>query len=224
MGNPKHFSLELPGRCLALLDGLWPHATQIYGGERPDLGSLTSTFLIAMSIAMINAPIERIEKQFNKREGDIIIDDRQLNPSAARAFKTVIGRGRLTAAPFYEDGAWRAYRITERPFPNLANGLPEDVADHLASDEALDAARRMQAEEWISILRNGLAHSGIAYLDEDGRSTYDRPVKMYAFVSAKPRDPDRISILRISEDDYRRFLTKWVEWLEATKLAQRAAA
>ncbi len=80
-----------------------------------------------------------------------------------------------------------------------------------------------------------MAHGGIAYLDESGRSSYGTPVKMFAFVSGKYGKPkcehaetacrfgmgnlEGLNILRISETDYRQFLEEWVAWL--TKLQQK---
>lgn len=65
MGNPLHFSTELPGRCLQLIEELWPYAERTRQQDRPDLGSLTTTFLISMSMPIINLPIERIERHKN---------------------------------------------------------------------------------------------------------------------------------------------------------------
>ena len=36
----------------------------------------------------------------------------------------------------------------------------------------------MATSQWCSILRNAIAHGGIAYLNENGRSSYGEPVKM----------------------------------------------
>ena len=238
MGNPQHYSIELPGRCLQLIEGLWPSASKLFGGERPDLGPLTSTFLISMSMPILNVPLERIERQIDKGEG--YADDRHLNQEAVEAFTGVIRKGSFGAAPFYRHGAWRFHRLKQRPFPNIAKGLPDDVAEALWAEDAAEAAYNMNASQWISILRNAMAHGGIAYLDENGRSSHGTPVKMFAFVSGKYGKPkcdhadasckfgmgelEGLSILRISETDYMQFLTEWVAWLEATKIAKKAAA
>jgi hypothetical protein len=38
MGNPLHFSAELPQHCLQLIDELWPHVEKIRQAGRPELG------------------------------------------------------------------------------------------------------------------------------------------------------------------------------------------
>ena len=72
-----------------------------------------------------------------------------------------------------------------------------------------------------------MAHGGIAYLDENGRTSYGRPVKMYAFISGTytktRKELATLNVLRISEVNYRTFLRKWVEWLEGSGLNELAA-
>ena len=72
-----------------------------------------------------------------------------------------------------------------------------------------------------------MAHGGIAYLDQNGRTSNDEPVKMYAFISGiygKIGDElVGLSVLRINEENYRIFLRKWVEWLELSGLNEMAA-
>ena len=231
MGNPRNYSLELPERCLLLLDRLWPHARATFQAEQPDLGPLTSTFLISMSIPIINLPIERIER----RRGDEdrhFASDRPINPAAASAIVETLQERSLRDAPFFKDGAWRFVSCGTPPFPNIAYGLPEAIADELGAEDAAKNAAEMPASQWCSILRNALAHGGIAYLNEQGRSSYGEPVKMYAFVSGKydqenkdlPKPLTAVNFLRISEIDYRDFLRRWVVWLRDTGIARASEA
>lgn len=235
MGNPQHYGIELPQRCLTLLDQLWDAAAQVRGGNRPDLGPLTTTFLVSMSIPMINMPLERIERQIGMGASEGYVDDRHLSERAANAFREVIQRGRLKDAPFYRHSSWRFYQHLGRPI-NLARGIPENVCAALDERAAAEKAGDMNASQWISILRNAFAHGGIAYLDERGRSSYEQPVKMLAFASGKFAQglcPNlkgakcrgvrgelvALNILRISEEDYRDFLNEWAAWLGETGIA-----
>ncbi len=98
----------------------------------------------------------------------------------------------------------------------------------------------MNANQWMSILRNALAHGSIVYLDEFGRSSYGKAVKMLAFASGKfangscpyaknedcrgsRGDLASLRILRISEESYRDFLRAWVAWLNHAGIARPAA-
>ncbi|WP_390910996.1 hypothetical protein [Pseudosulfitobacter sp. SM2401] len=236
MGQPYHYGINLPERCLQLIDGLWDQAQNVHGNDRPELGPLTSTFLISMAMPIINLPIERIERQIDKPPG--YADDRHISEDTVQAFIDVIRKGSFAAAPFCEDSAWSFANVREQPFFNTADGIPNNIAEYLGGDEAREAARNMPASQWISILRNALAHGGVAYLDENGRRGHDSPVKMYAFVSGKygrleckngegkcPSglgDLEGLNVLRIKETDFRSFLTKWVDWLRVSHIAAKA--
>ena len=82
MGNPAHYSREVPSRCLQLIDGLWQHVEGVFQSDRRDLGPLTSTFLISMSYPIVNLPIERIERHSSKPEQGYA-DDRHVDPGLA---------------------------------------------------------------------------------------------------------------------------------------------
>lgn len=240
MGNPQHFGIELPHRCLTLVEELWDKAAQVRGGERPDLGPLTTTFLMSMSMPIINLPVERIERQIGLGGAEGYIDDRHVSRDAVAAFQDTIHRGRLDQAPFFKDGEWRFVRHEGRPV-NFARELPEDIAARLDEPEALTRAANLPAGQWNSALRNSLAHGGILYLDERGRSSHGQPVKMLAFVSGKfangvcPNKEGKecrgirgnltaVNILRINESDYRDFLRRWVSWLGETGISRKQAA
>lgn len=237
MGSPQHYGIELPQRCLTLLEGLWGRASQTYTDHTRHLGPLTSTFLISMSMPIINIPTERIEKYLGLRDAEGYVDDRHLNPDATEEFMNVLRRRSLGQAPFFRQGAWRFYRCEGKPI-NLARGLPEDIAVELEKKEAGERAAAMPASQWLGVLRNALAHGGIIYLDERGRSSRDTPVRMFGFVNGRFRDgpcpheksqtcraervASGLNILRIAEDDYRDFLQRWVGWMQNAGLAQAA--
>jgi hypothetical protein len=221
MGNPLHYSL-VPQRCVQLIDELWPHAKRTQQADQPELGSLTTTFLISMSMPVVNLPVERMERHKDALEQGYA-DDRHIDPKAAEAIATILGGQELRKAPFYFGDAWSF--ATCAPL-NIAHPLPDDLAAELGTKDAMTKASKMPTSQWCSILRNSMAHGGIAYLDETGRSSYGQPVSMYAFVSGKfdeKRKLTAVNVLRISEVDYRIFLRKWVEWLLSSGLGQLAA-
>lgn len=188
---------------------------------------------------IINLPVERIERQIGLGDSEGYVDDRHISAQAVSAFRDVIQRGNLRHAPFYQHGAWR-FAEYQAARINLSRGLPEDIASALDKQSAAEDAGAMNANQWMSILRNALAHGGIVYLDEFGRSSYDKPVRMLAFASGKFADGScpyaenencrgirgdlaALRILRISEDGYRDFLREWVAWLGRTGIARAAA-
>ena len=230
MGNPQHFSQELPQRCLRLIDALWPHVQQVTMPREPHLGPLTTTFLLAMASPVINLPIERIERHIDKH-GEGYASDVHLSARLATEVDRVLRKARLNKAPFFKPQAWSFVKAGPEQLFKVADGMPERVAVQLAEDAAFARAAMMQTSEWLSCLRNALAHGGIAYLNERGFHGYGEPVKMYAFVSGMyDRRDDKspkligLRVLRIQEDDFRQFLTGWVEWLVDSGLARVLAA
>jgi hypothetical protein len=186
---------------------------------------------------IINIPTERIEKHLGLGDAEGYVDDRHLSRHATEEFKNVLRRGRFGQAPFFQPNAWRFYQYEGEPI-NIARGLPEAIAVELEKNEAGDRAAAMPASQWLGVLRNALAHGGIVYLDEHGRSSRDAPVKMLGFVNgrfldgrcphekSKPCRAERVqnglNILRINEVDFRDFLRRWVIWMQESGLAQAA--
>lgn len=87
----------------------------------------------------------------------------------------------------------------------------------------------MPASQWISILRNALAHGGIAYLNKEEKSNHEQPVKMFAFVCCKygagecPAglgNLEGLNILRISEYHFQCFFGNWVDWMRANDISK----
>ena len=231
MGNPQNYSLELPDRCLILLDELWPFAQKVYLAKQTHLGPLTSTFLLSMSMPIINLPIERIERCSHKLATHYA-SDQFVDPAAAAAILETLRSTTFGKAPFFTTGAWRFVNCKAPPFPNIAEGLPDELAQEFETESAASNAATMPVSQWCSILRNALAHGGIAYLNEKGRTSYGEPVKMYVFVSGKyapaieggPLQLTAVNLLRISEVDYWNFLHHWVAWLRDTGIAKLSEA
>lgn len=226
MGSPQHFSLELPWRCLRLIEELWPAAEKVFPKDGSHLGPLTTTFLLSMSMPIINLPIERMERH-KSPTGEGYADDRHINPDVVKELNEALGGRPVRRARFFEPGSWRYYRAA--PPMNVSRGLPENVADALIEDQAIADAGALCGSQWCSILRNALAHGGIAYLDGEGRTRAHTPVTNLAFVSGiydkadlRHEAPVGYHVLRISEEAYLRFLQIWVNWLQDSGVAQAA--
>jgi hypothetical protein len=150
-------------------------------------------------------------------------DDRHNDPKLALTVWEALAGRKLREAPFFAPDIWS---FCESEVFNIAGGLPEKYAEVLASPEAHAAASEIETSRWCSALRNALAHGGIAYLNGDGRDTYEAPVSMYLFASGRyQREDDQpklvgLNLLRIKEVEYRNFLRSWVEWLSQSGLEE----
>lgn len=217
--------LDLPDRCLRIIEEGWDRIATIYPREGQDLGPLTSTFLISMSIPIINLPIERIAT-LRGRSGPNYADDRHINTGATKALDQIFASA-LKNGPFFEQDAWHYVFLAGTDYPNIAQGLQQDIAAELGTAQSAADAGNLIVSQWLRILRNALAHGGIAYLDESGYSSWGTPVRMYAFVSQKTKQNERgenvpigLNFLRVKEENYRSFLRNWVEWLRQSGISE----
>lgn len=222
MGIPQHFSLELPQRCQQLISELYENVPTSKD-SRPAPFKLKATFLLAISMPMINLPLERIEKYLDGKPNPPAghMNDAIRNRHAAKAIKSVVDNTiKLQKAPFFVAGAWRYCELPKGTrFPDLAGrGLPQDIATTL-NDKAAEAGPLITTQLFCSILRNSLAHGGILFLNEQGQSTSEDPVQKFAFVTTnRMRNPNALHFLRVGMKDYREFLAKWAKWLEDSGL------
>lgn len=220
MGSPNHYGLELPIRCLDLLDALWPHAQGVYPQHRKDLGPLTATFLLSMAVPIINLPIERIERRVSSRvEG--YVDDQHQDTALTKRMQDRLGSKPIRNAPFFVHGHWSYDEAMVDGPVNIAFGFPDEIAQRLREPAAVDAASALHGNQWTSVLRNSLAHGGVAYLDQAGNTARESPTHFLAFVSGsfdqdecgRPIRLKAVRTLRISMTDFRSFLRAWVHWL-----------
>ena len=104
MGNPLHYSLELPQRCLQLIKELWPYAEEIR--PRDTLNQVHSRRLFfSMSLPIISLPVERIERYKDATDRGYA-DDMHLDPRLATAVTAVLGGHQFKTAPFFMPGTW----------------------------------------------------------------------------------------------------------------------
>ena len=148
--------------------------------------------------------------------------DRLALPELGRRFDDVLGNREIRNANFFKEDDW-AYRYIEPAEGiNISDGLPEFVLDELKTKAARQDAGSLNGNQWSSILRNSLAHGGIAYLGNDGTIAREVPVSSFVFVSAKvdrrktSEPPVVVGLhnLKIEMKNFRNFLVEWVKWLD----------
>ncbi|KRC12695.1 hypothetical protein ASE23_20250 [Rhizobium sp. Root73] len=187
---------------------------------------------------MILLPIERIMKHLDE---DVVgyTDDRQLSPDVSRSIQERIRGKKLRNNAELAGFGWSFIPRTQ--VFQTSNELPEGIAKSLSSDEANASAQDMPMDQFISCLRNSLAHGGVMYLDQQGYSSR-KAAEMLLFVSAKQTRPapfvdektgkiivplpvtDGLRLLRIATRDFRLFLSSWTEWLDEVGILKEIAA
>ena len=215
MTAPDHYSREIAVRCQNLILHLLPKINEGLPDDPQFGGPLRTTFLLAMATPMIVLPIERIFKPAT-RHAPQVGDDREFDPALAEAVGNILGGSRtFSDAPFFANTEW-SYVQGWPPF-NVAGDWPHELLGSLGTPQAIDAARNAPASHILLVLRNALAHGGVAYLDEAGLNTRDQAA-MFAFVGTQTRNGQIVglNILRVHEDDFGAFLAAWTEWLART--------
>ncbi len=226
MGIPQQYSVQLPQRCLRLIDALLPTARDVRMPGEEDLGPLVTTFILAMSTPILTLPIERVERH-RGRNFECYVDERHLSTGVAEAVNSHLGGHPFRRSKFFREGVWRFATIRYEPGLNLARHFPEELVLKLGSQSALLDAARMPASQWASCLRNALAHGGVVYLDAQGQQSHGQPTEYLGFVSGKLNDEgsfDELRVLRIGREEYIEFVRMWVEWLEQSGLSFEIAA
>lgn len=208
MGNPQHFSRELTRRGQQLLDNHYNDLTPSAGGL-----PLKATFLLSISMPMVILPYERIKKT------KAHMNDGTLDPALAAAVVAATdAKVQHRQTPYFVADTWEHAVLPKgAAFPNLADGLPDAVADELDLPGAKQAAADLSVETFLSVIRNGLAHGCVLFLNAQGRTERDAAVQRFAFVGTDlPRNPQNLLFLRTTMKGYRAFLQSWSTWLQAS--------
>lgn len=228
-----HYGVELPARCLTLIEQLYPAVAEVFQPGERHLGPLTTTFLLAMATPIIVLPIERIERHLGRRD-EGYADESRLAGDVAANLRSVFGR-RLGSAPFFQPGAWAFCETELEPQFNIASEFPVNLAERLGCENAARHARSIEVSRWASCLRNALSHGSVVYLDDQGRQSRGTPASGYAFVSERRSKISMecghtessllgFNVLRISEQSFLNFLAAWVNWLQSCGVARDLAA
>ncbi|OWV91028.1 hypothetical protein [Rhizobium sp. R693] len=238
MGIPLQYSLDIPRRCLDLLDVCEQQIARNEVHARRYGGPLDTTLLLALASQMILLPIERITKHLG---GDVLgyTDDRQLLPKVGESLREKIRKRSLRDNAQLAGFDW-SFIANSEVFPT-SQGVPHRIAEVLVEERAHQAAQHMPMDQFMSCLRNSLAHGGVMYLDGNGYTSHST-AEMLLFVSAKQSRPEpfvdestgkivvpqpvteALRLLRISTKDFRNFLYAWNEWLDETGVSQEIAA
>ena len=226
MGIPQQYSVQLPQRCLRLIDALLPTARDVRMPGEEDAGPLVTTFILAMSTPVLTLPIERVERH-RGREIEGYVDDRHLSAGVLEAVESNLGGHPFRRSKFFREGVWRFATIPYEAGLNFARHVPDELVLKLGSPSSLLDAARMPAAQWASCLRNALAHGGVVYLDAQGQQSHGQPTEYLGFVSGKPNDDgsfDELRVLRIGREEYIDFVRLRVHWLEKSGLSFELSA
>jgi hypothetical protein len=215
MSRPEHYSHDIVQRCESLIRHLSPIIKRGLPDDEKFGGPLDTTFLLALATPMILFPLERIYTP--GKYPDNVADDRDIDSQLTAEVDAVLGGCTLADAPWGMKDRWQ-FVPAYLPLFDLADGCPPDLLQKLASPDATTKANTASASVVLRVLRNALGHGGVAYLDKEGMTT-DKEAVMLAFVSHEKdkRQIVGLNALRISERDFRGFLSAWAGWIKSQR-------
>ncbi len=224
MGLPTLYSIQVPLRTHRLVQELWPIVENKPYDEHG--GPLATTFLVAMAGPMITFPVERIKLgQKGLTPSKVAKSEGLLTEVQSEAINTVLENTALKETPFFQSNAWRFAQFKAYPEFRVSK-LPDYVLEALTKDEAATVAANIPTKQWVSGLRNALAHASVTYLDHNGQQAQGAATDKIAFICQRGNidDPDRYDVFRISRDDFRAFLDHWAQWLEQIAMTPEPGA
>ena len=170
MGRPTHYSAELPARCQALIERYGERIGRETDPHDGFNGPLKTTFLLAMATPMLVLPLERILPTSGLGDRGVA-DDLPLDKALGDRVAATLGDKRpFGDAPFYRHGAW-SYSTAIRRSRSAVSARCGSRRSRIR--RCCGEREGAPASDVLMVMRNGLAHGGVTYLDRDGRHTHD---------------------------------------------------
>ena len=219
---PERFCTQIPQRMRSLIDAMEPIAR--------DKDLLTSFALMAAMPVLI-IPLERVAKRGGNGRNEI--NDLDVAPQFARAWGRKCREKFVDAfVPDREDRSKWRYLELPRDQIEQPSSWRDPLDRHPMHAGALNRIIDQDVMNVLMVLRHGLAHGSVVYLDEDGNESPFRRVTHLAFV-AREKDEDRgratsFRVLIVEQEAFLSFLKRWTDWIGgyevASTLRTRAAA
>jgi len=204
---PERFSTEIPKRMRSLLNELEPIA------RKKDL--LTS-FLLMAAMPILIIPLERIAKTSRGPRNEI----NDVNKARSFAFGWTQIKFKKFAEIFLanqqERSSWRYVIVPKSQIEN-STSWKDYLGLHPIHLGAVNEIGEQDVENILTVMRNGLAHGSIVFLDEKGEEVPNRKVTYIAFVSRvqgqERQTADSYRVLIVDEESFLIFLKRWTEWI-----------
>lgn len=219
---PERFCTQIPQRMRSLIDAMEPVAR--------DKDLLTSfALMVAMPVLII--PLERVAKRGSQGKNEI--NDVHVAPRFAADWGQKRREKFVDAfVPNQEDRSkWRYLELPRDQIERPTN-WKDTLGRHPLHPGAVNEIVNQDVENVLMVMRHGLAHGSIVYLDEDGNENPFRRVTHLAFVArAMGEDLGRATsfrVLIVEQEAFLSFLKCWTDWIGgyevASSLRTRAAA
>lgn len=215
---PERYCTQVTQRMRSLIDTMEPTA------RTKDL--LTSfTLMAAMPIVII--PLERVAQSRGSARNEI--NDLIVAPRFAKAWQKKRLENFLNA--FVPDqlcrSNWRYLELSNEKIDKPSEWR-DQLGRHPMSQGAVNEITKQNVENILTVMRHGLAHGSIIYLDEKGDENPMRKVTHLGFVvRATGQDrhyPKSFRVLIVEQEEFLSFLKRWTDWISDYEIAHSLVA
>lgn len=209
------YGREIALRANELLQQLEQHARDV-PGEMPSAGSLRPSFLLSMAMPIIIQPYERFFSKGAQRSVAFYSEFERLDgvSEMRNEIDSLKTAGSLAGSPMEVATWWWAFT---NDFYKLSDGIPNHIAPLLTGTAGKTKAKTKAPHEILMVLRHALAHGSVIYLDKNGEPSLYGGVTYFLFVNQRTDDMGNqksVDFLKVSVEDFRKFLSKWANWIE----------
>lgn len=217
---PERFCTQIPLRMRSLLDAMEPLARE---------KDLLTSFALMAAMPVLIIPLERVAI---KKEGGAAneINDVGAAPRFAADWQ-LKKREKFVSAFLPRREEWSKWRYLELPKKDIEH--PREWKDRLGRHPmqagAINELKSQSVENVLLVMRHGLAHGSVVYLDENGYESPFRKVTHLGFVTrSRSNLTENYRVLIVEEEAFLSFLKSWTDWISgyeiATTLASRESA
>lgn len=202
---PERFSVQVPLRALELLEATRGTASEM---------NLTTTHALTMAMPLIVIPLER-------GFGRSSLRDRKPSNQFAADLRQLCGMP-FAQSPLWtasDAAAWR-YLLVDDEHIDSPSQWSASLSQRVHGDRIDVRAGARSVSDILHVMRHGLSHGNVVYLDADGLEQPGRTATQIAFVArtstASRRETwdGRHRVVVVEEEAFFGFLRSWCLWLQ----------
>lgn len=210
---PERFCTQIPQRMWSLINAMEPIARE---------KDLLTSFALMAAMPILIIPLERVAKK--DASGKNEINDLHVAPRFAADWGQKRREKFVNAfVPNREDWSKWRYLVIPRNQIERPSAWKDALGRHPMHPGAVNEITEQDVENVLLVMRHGLAHGSIVYLDEDGNENPFRRVTHLGFV-ARAQGKDRGSatsfrVLIVEQEAFLSFLKRWTDWIGGYEVA-----
>lgn len=202
MSEYKNFTKDFPTRCSQVLEIFYEQAKNLSNCSEVNDGREITLLIMTASAGFI-FPYERLRPRENGREH--IANDKEKYPVAAKSVKNLLNKKFINS---------KIFKNSEKTwiYGKFKKNNRESINDWREVFEGKHLDENLQAIAIINTIRNALAHGSIYTLNES-----ENQIDTIIFISEIKNSPDEYKFVKVSTEDFKKFLKEWFNFLQKPK-------